>query len=265
MIYRTLADLCRYVVGFSASDLCRTKGFPAGLTTTVILALEFIKVLSDTLQRELARYALGEKIRALRQQKSLRLADIAGRAGISSSLLSKIERDQSIPSLVTLQSIARALDTELSDFFPRASTSLPAVTRSQDRISLPERPRARDAAFDFESLNFNAIEPTLSCYRAQFRKGTRSRSHAHAGFEFLFILSGVLEVTVKGEHHVLGPGDSMYFDAGVLHDYASKGNQTCTALAIILPTIPAVADLDSKKSRDSLRLRSKKFILSRVG
>jgi transcriptional regulator with XRE-family HTH domain len=54
---------------------------------------------------------LGRRLRALRKERGLRLADVAGAAGISISWLNDMEHDRNSPSLDTLVRVAIALDT----------------------------------------------------------------------------------------------------------------------------------------------------------
>lgn len=222
-------------------------------------------MLSETLKRELARYAVGEKVRALRQQKKFRLSELAARSHLSSSLLSKVERGQAVPSLAALQSIAAAFGVSLTHFFPAPTGSMPALTRAQERIFLPESQFAKEPAFDFECLNFPAIEPALNCYTAQFRRGSRSRVHAHAGCEFLFVLTGSLTISIAKEEHTLEAGDSIYFDSHLAHSYATSKNQRCNVLVVTLPTLPAVGDLDSGGSRRVVRTRARRAALQSAG
>jgi mannose-6-phosphate isomerase-like protein (cupin superfamily) len=184
---------------------------------------------------------------------------------VSTSLLSKIERGLSVPSLPTLQTIAIALEVKLTYFFPRQNRSTPALTRLNSRVFLPESPREKNPAFQFESLNFSAIEPVLHCYRACFQKNVRSRTHAHAGNEFLFVVTGTLEVTVVEERHLLEEGDSIYFDSGLSHSYMSTSDAPCSVLVITLPDLPAVLELDDQATRDTLRIRENQILLRNVG
>jgi transcriptional regulator with XRE-family HTH domain len=136
-------------------------------------------VLSETLKRELGRYGVGQKVRALRWQQGLKLAELAARSRLSASLLSKIERGQSVPSLPALQAIATSLDVTLSHFFPKSPRAVPAVTRPGERVRLPELPRRKGSAFDFESLNFAAIEPIEG--DSVYFDSSLPHSYAHAG------------------------------------------------------------------------------------
>ena len=61
--------------------------------------------------------ALGVQIRLFRRQHDLSVSDLAGAAGISTGMLSKIENGQISPSLSTLQAIASALGTPISTLF----------------------------------------------------------------------------------------------------------------------------------------------------
>ena len=54
---------------------------------------------------------VGAQIRRRRLQRDWKLRSLAGRAGLTVSYLSDIERDRTIPSLPALQRIAEALET----------------------------------------------------------------------------------------------------------------------------------------------------------
>ena len=59
----------------------------------------------------------------LRLRKHLTLVELAEKSGISKSLLSRIERARSVPTMITIQKIASAFGIILSDFFADRSTS----------------------------------------------------------------------------------------------------------------------------------------------
>ena len=60
---------------------------------------------------------IGATIRAYRQQKGMSQGDIEKRTGLLRCYLSRVENGHTVPSLETLQKIARALDLQLSEFF----------------------------------------------------------------------------------------------------------------------------------------------------
>ncbi len=64
-------------------------------------------------QEPLWREVLGRRLRALRQDRDEKLAETAGRAGISPQYLSEIERGRKEPSSEMIAALAGALDTTL--------------------------------------------------------------------------------------------------------------------------------------------------------
>lgn len=63
---------------------------------------------------------IGRKMRELRKEKALTLRQLSNRAGVSLSLISKIERGDCASSLSTLFKLAMALNVEISYFFQQA-------------------------------------------------------------------------------------------------------------------------------------------------
>ena len=65
---------------------------------------------------------IGVRLKEIRKSKGLILQAVAERAGISKSLLSKIENFRTIPSLSVLYRIAEALQTDLADLVSRVGS-----------------------------------------------------------------------------------------------------------------------------------------------
>jgi transcriptional regulator with XRE-family HTH domain len=195
-------------------------------------------MLSDTLNEGLKAYGIGPKVRALRLKKSMGLVALGEHTGLSPAMLSKIERGRLYPTLPTLLRIAMVFSVGL-DYFFEGDREKPAVgvVRKADRLRLPEKGPAADVSYSFESLDFPVTERRLNGYLAEFvepRSG-RTRAHQHAGGELIFVLRGSLVVTVGDERHLLGPGDSMYFDSTAPHAYRKHGDKPCQALVVSSP------------------------------
>src|SRR5512135_1706245 len=67
--------------------------------------------------------AIGEKLRAVRQQQKISLRELANKAEISASMLSQIETGKAFPSVRSIYSIAAALAVPVDYFFPVQSSS----------------------------------------------------------------------------------------------------------------------------------------------
>jgi transcriptional regulator with XRE-family HTH domain len=195
-------------------------------------------VLSTTLQKGLSGYEIGGKIRALRLKKKMGLVELGKHTGLSPALLSKIERGRLFPTLPTLLRIALVFSVGLEFFFTGARDKpLLAIVRAGERVRLPDRSGAREAAYRFESLDYPATERRFNSYFAEFFPVAvdKLRPHEHPGVEFIYVLQGTLSVHMGGDEHALDAGDSMYFDSSVPHAYRRSGGRMCSAIVVTSP------------------------------
>lgn len=195
-------------------------------------------MLSPTLRDGLKGYAIGPKIRHIRLRKKMGLVELGKHTGLSAAMLSKIERGQLFPTLPTLLRIALVFSVGL-DYFFSGSRDKPVIgiVRRKDRLRFPERQDAPDAAYEFESLDYPAVERRMNAYLAEFLSsaGTKLRRHQHPGGEFIYVLTGTLALTIDEELHELQAGDSIYFDSSVPHSYQRSGARACSAVVVTSP------------------------------
>ena len=192
-------------------------------------------MLSETLTKGLGRYAIGEKLRALRLKKKIGLVELGRHTGLSAAMLSKVERGKLYPTLPTLLRIALVFSVGLEYFFSDDQRRrVLAIVRRAERKRFPERPDGRDISFYFESLDFAAVERKLNAYYAEFQPlpPGKARPHHHPGVEFLSVLRGKLEMRIGTEEHVLDSGDSIYFDSSVPHSYRRISQKPCSAIVV---------------------------------
>lgn len=188
-------------------------------------------MLSDTLRTELERYAIGPKLRALRLGKKMGLAELAAHTGLSTAMLSKIERGQLFPTLPTLLRAALVFGVGLEHFFAPTRAAV-AVTRGGQRVRLPNKAGLAHPSYFFESLDFPASGRRMEAYLADFPSGAPvSEPHSHAGAELVFVIAGELRLDVAGEEVGLGQGDCAYFRSSQPHSYGGAGG-AATALVV---------------------------------
>ena len=53
----------------------------------------------------------------MRQARNITLRELAGRAGVTESFLSQVEREVTSPSIASVQRIAQALDLSIAELF----------------------------------------------------------------------------------------------------------------------------------------------------
>ncbi len=192
-------------------------------------------MLSETLAKGLQEYGIGEKLKLLRLRKKMGLVELGRHSGLSAAMLSKIERGRLVPTLPTLLRIALVFSVGLDHFFgdPARRPAL-AIVRRTDRQRFPERQGEADPAYWFESLDFAAVDRKTSAYLVEFAPvaADRGRRHHHSGAEFIYLIGGILVLTVGDAVHRLSRGDSIYFDSSVPHAYRRDGKGLCTAVVV---------------------------------
>lgn len=193
-------------------------------------------MLSETLATELERYRIGPRIRTLRKRKKLGLAQLGAHTGLSTAMLSKIERGHLFPTLPTLLRIAMVFGVGLDHFFRQDERPLVAVVRAGERLRLPTPPGEGPPAYLFESLDFPVAHRRMESFYAEFpADSVASNAHAHGRAELIYVIAGELQLTVGEEEVVLGSGDAAYFDSSVPHSYRRTGHSPCRALVVTAP------------------------------
>ncbi|MFO0994162.1 MAG: cupin domain-containing protein [Hyphomicrobiales bacterium] len=192
-------------------------------------------MLSETLTDGLNRYKVGQKIRNLRLDKKLALTELGAHTGLSTAMLSKIERGQLFPTLPTLLRIALVFGVGLDHFFvERPTKRLVSVSRKAERIRLPDQVKEFPPSYLFESLDFAVTDRRMDAFLATFPpQSKRSKPHHHDGVEFIYVVSGQITIEIDGEDFGLSEGDSIYFDSGAPHSYRREGRAVSTAIVVI--------------------------------
>lgn len=178
---------------------------------------------------------LGIRLRHARLARGLRLKDVAERVPCSESLISKIERGHTTPSLKVLHRLAKVLDLSIGALFSPGDTGSvvwrtgrrPVIrlegARSGGHIRLerivPHRPGLLLEA------NIHVVEP-----------GAESDGAIeHEGEEAGYVLQGILELWVDEKRYELGPGDAFHFRSDLSHHYRNPGEELTKVLWVNTP------------------------------
>jgi transcriptional regulator with XRE-family HTH domain len=192
---------------------------------------------SDTINAELGKYGIGNKLRRLRLRKSMGLLELSKHTGLSLALLSKLERDVMHPTLPTLTRIAMVFSVGLEYFFNSEPKPVLEIVRKEQRLRFPDDPDADPVCYHFESLDFPVQNRALHTFLADFEPiaPEQVRAHEHPGVEVLYMMSGKLELRAGEDVHELSEGDAIYFDSSVSHSYRRIGPKRTSAIVVLLP------------------------------
>jgi transcriptional regulator with XRE-family HTH domain len=158
----------------------------------------------DTNQRIAAR------IRGLRAAQGLSLDALAGKSGVSRSMISLIERAECSPTAVVLERLATGLGVTMASLFDVPAAQAPAgpVARRADQ------PQWQDPASGYVRRNVSppSVPQPMQIVEVHFPPGGRvafESVHELRVHQQVWVLDGTIDVTLGAECHRLQHGDCL--------------------------------------------------------
>jgi transcriptional regulator with XRE-family HTH domain len=177
---------------------------------------------------------LGDIVRSLRSAAGWSLNALASASGVSSGLLSQIERGNGNPSYSTLIKLAQALGVGVGEFFAGQDPQ-------PKRVELVRAGARRRLLLSEHDLVYELLTPSLNgqlgMIRAEIGVGWSNESapFRHDGEESVIIVEGSLVVVVGGERHELVVGDTITYDASFPHWYANVTTEPAVLIGAMTP------------------------------
>jgi transcriptional regulator with XRE-family HTH domain len=169
---------------------------------------------------------VGPRLRDLRKQRGVTLADLTTATGISASTLSRLESGQRKPTLELLLPLARAHGVQLDELVGAPLTGDPRVhlrpVRHGGRTWVPVTKRAGGLQA------FKVVIPG-----SEF--GREPDPKTHAGYEWLYVLNGRLRLVLGTDDIVLKPGEAAEFDTHLPHWMSTADGQPVELLILFGP------------------------------
>jgi len=177
---------------------------------------------------------ISNRIKERRREKNITIQELASRANVSKSLISQIENSRTIPSLLVLIEIIKALEIDLNEFFKdiRSRTSnLPVIIKRKNEYEHFEKEHAMGFHYQrifTQSINHSTIDIVILTLEP---KAVRPLVETDA-FEYKYVLSGEVEYQFKDEKIILNHGDSMLFDGRIPHTPKNMGTTDASMLVV---------------------------------
>ncbi len=183
---------------------------------------------------------IGAKVRQLREMRDMSLEQLAEQSQCHPELLQQIEAGELVPSLTPLMNISRALGLRLGTLLDDEPHEGPVLVKA-GQASNVIRFSGKDPQAQRSNLDFHAVasgkkdrhmEPFLIDVQPLDQKVPTLSSHE--GEEFIYVLSGRVEISYGKTTYELEVGDCIYYDSIVPHDV-----HACGAPARILAVVYA--------------------------
>jgi transcriptional regulator with XRE-family HTH domain len=165
-------------------------------------------------------------IRTYRQRRNLTLAQLSELSGISAGHLSRLENGTRTPTVRLLLQLARALGVSVGTLVGEPQDQNTAyVSRRTDRKTITTGDTVLQSLADPALRALQAVELDLQAGRV-------GEPAAHAGEEWLYVVSGTVDVDVNGSTFTLAPGDAIHFHSDLPHALHNPYDEPTTVLVI---------------------------------
>lgn len=170
------------------------------------------------MQDELAQ--VGPRLRAARRARGWTLEELAERAEMSASTLSRLESGKRQASLELLLPLTRRLGIRIEDLLPEETPD----------------PRIRRPVIRRDGVVIVPLSPEGSpvhTYRITYPPVTRLPAlRVHDGYEWFSVISGRLRLRLGGQDLVLTRGEAAEFDTRTPHAMSAAGGRPAQIISI---------------------------------
>ena len=177
---------------------------------------------------------ISNRIKERRREKNITVQELAVRANVSKGLISQIENSRTIPSLMVLIEIIKALEIDLNEFFKdirSKSADLPILVKRKAEYDHFEKEHA--TGFLYHRIFTQSINPsTVDIVILELEPDASRPLVETDAFEYKYIISGEIEYQFNDEKIILNQGDSMLFDGRIPHTPKNMGTTTASMLVI---------------------------------
>lgn len=173
---------------------------------------------------EVVRSAVATNVRRARLASGRSMRELAESTGLSSALLSQIERRVANPTIAALARIAAALDVTVAEL-ARVDQPVPEVA---GRLEHDAAPVLRTL---HQMVERRRAEITEALFPAS-HSGTVG-THEGGSIEFAYVVEGAVRLVVDGVEHHLRAGESVRFSASAGHAY-STGDMPARVLTVLI-------------------------------
>jgi transcriptional regulator with XRE-family HTH domain len=180
---------------------------------------------------------VGEKVATVRESLGLSREQLAERSECEVLVIERIEAGEVVPSLAPLIKISRALGVRLGTFLDDDVLIGPVVTRAEEAAEVARLKSLETGVgagtLEFFSLAAGKTARHMDPFLIDVHPGEDESLSSHEGEEFLYVLSGELEVAYGKDLHILAAGDSIYYDSIVPHQVRAAGGAPARILGVV--------------------------------
>lgn len=177
---------------------------------------------------------INNRIKEIRREKNITVQELADRVSVSKGLISQIENNRTVPSLLVLVNIIRSLEVDLNQFFKditSSNTLPPVIIKRKAEYESFEKEQA--FGFLYQRIFTKTIKnSTVDIVLLELEPDASRPMVVTEAFEYKYILSGKVDYIFEDQQYSLSEGDSMLFDGRLPHTPKNPTDQKAIMLII---------------------------------
>ena len=169
---------------------------------------------------------IGRKIKKARIGKKFSFNNLANETGFTIDYLKDIETGKVIPPVGAILQISRGLKIDSGDLLAEQESTLKSRVKAFTK---------RTDNYAYTTLTPGAENKHLKAFKVRIEALTEHKGteYQHEGEEFVYVLSGQIEVIV-GEHtNKLKGGDALHFNSGIRHKLKNTGKDEAVLIVVL--------------------------------
>lgn len=176
---------------------------------------------------------IAPRLRGLRDALDLSVSDLAQKVGVDEATLAGYESGTVEIPVSFLFNVAQACGVDLTVLLSGGDAHLTnySLVKQDEGLAVERR---KD--YDYKSLAYKFTGRKMEPFRVKVPPKEANETHfaQHPGQEFIYMLTGTMEINLNGNLVVVEPGDSFYFDSQTPHALRALNGQDAIFLDVII-------------------------------
>jgi transcriptional regulator with XRE-family HTH domain len=173
---------------------------------------------------------VGARLRACRKSQGLTIEQVAEAAGLTRGFLSRVERDETSPSVTTLVTLCQVLSLPVGTLFEDADTEV---------VRLDGAPQVNMGGHGvLDRMITPRAQSRVQLLRSTLDPGANGGDEPYTincDVEVLHVVAGEVTVTFTGRTETLAAGDTVTFSGREPHNWHNSGPEPAEVIWTFVP------------------------------
>lgn len=186
--------------------------------------------------------AISKNLRNIREKRNLSLDQLSELTGVSKSMLRQIETGKSSPTISTIWKIANGLRISFTSLLKKTEVAVEVkpfrgekpIIPGYENSSLSPMTAGSEHARLFPLIPFDS-QQAFETYYFELDPGIVCAGNPHGEnvYEYVFVMSGHLKITVEGKDFEIKEKEFMQFHGSCSHEYLCIGDKMASIIMLL--------------------------------